>query len=309
MRAIDVRGGAGPASALFINDSVPKPQPKPSECLVKVKAFGLNRADTLQREGKHPVPPGVTKAMGLEFSGVVEEVGSDTAAAGGEDYRVGDEVFGLTYGGAYAEYVAVSKKMLLRKPAELSWEECAAVPELASTPPKVYATTRQDAKCGFVTRQIGARAAFNTTKSYPAADGSAGGTWADEVKRVNGGEGVDLVIDFVGAPYFADNLAVLAKDGRVVQLGVMGGTILPAGVDISSFVMKRASFVGSTLRSRDAEYQGKLRDLFAETVVPKLVKGDYRCSVQRVLSWRKIEEAHGMLEGNVTMGKVVCLVD
>ncbi|EGP92556.1 uncharacterized protein MYCGRDRAFT_83520 [Zymoseptoria tritici IPO323] len=303
MRAIDVRGGAGPASALFINDSVPKPQPKPSECLVKVKAFGLNRADTLQREGKHPVPPGVTKAMGLEFSGVVEEVGSDTAAAGGEDYRVGDEVFGLTYGGAYAEYVAVSKKMLLMKPAKLSWEECAAVPEvwmtalqaihlvgeytpskvksilwhagassvsiagiqlslnLSSPPPKVYATTRQVAKREFVTKQIGAHAAFNTTKSYPAADGSAGGTWADEVKRVNGGEGVDLVIDFVGAPYFADNLAVLAKDGRVVQLGVMGGTMLPAGVDISSFVIKRASFVGSTLRSRDAEYQGKLRSV------------------------------------------------
>ncbi|KJY01777.1 quinone oxidoreductase like protein [Zymoseptoria brevis] len=351
VRAIDVRGGAGPASPLSINDSVLKPQPKPSECLVKVKAFGLNRADTLQREGRYPVPPGITNIMGSEFSGVVEEVGSDTAAAGGEDYRVGDEVFGLTYGGAYAEYVAVSKKMLLRKPAELSWQDCAAVPEvwmtalqaihlvgeytpskvksilwhagassvsiagiqlslnLASAPLKVYATTRQDAKCDFVTKQIGAHAAFNTTKSHPAADGSVGGTWADEVKRVNGGEGVDLVMDFVGAPYFAANLAVLAKDGRVVQLGVMGGTILPAGVYISSFVMKRASFVGCTLKSRDAEYQGELRDLFAETVVPKLVMGDYRCSVEKVLSWRKIEKAHGMLEGNFTMGKVVCWVD
>lgn len=123
----DVQNGTGPATALYINDGVPKPQPKPSECLIKVKAFGLNRADTVQREGKYPPPPGVTEILGLEFAGTVEEVGSE---ARGEEYRVGDEVFGLTYGGAYAEYVAVSKTMLLRKPRELSWEEAAGVPEV-----------------------------------------------------------------------------------------------------------------------------------------------------------------------------------
>ena len=141
-----------------------------------------------------------------------------------------------------------------------------------SPAPQVYATTRQDAKCDFVVKTIGATAAFNSTKSYAKADGSEGGTWADEVRRANGGEGVDLVIDYVGAPYFADNLAVVARDGRIVQLGVLGGTVLPEKTDISAFIMKRASFVGSTLRSRDPEYQGKLRDVFAEEVLPKLVK-------------------------------------
>jgi NADPH:quinone reductase-like Zn-dependent oxidoreductase len=180
---------------------------------------------------------------------------------------------------------------------------------LSSPPPKVYATTRQDAKCKFVVDNLGAHAAFNATKSYAKADGSPGGTWADEVRRANGGDGVDLVIDFVGAPYFADNLSVLARDGRVVQLGVMGGTVLPAGVDISAFVMKRATFVGSTLRSRDPEYQGKLRDLFAETVLPGLIKGELSMPVEKVVSWWEIEAAHRLLEENGTMGKVVCLVD
>lgn len=177
------------------------------------------------------------------------------------------------------------------------------------SPPSIFATTRQDSKCEFVVQKIGADAALNTTRSYLKADGSTDGDWSDDVKRTNGGEGVDLVIDYVGAPYFASNLAVLARDGRVVQLGVLGGTVLPAGVDISAFVMKRVSFVGSTLRSRDAEYQGKLRDLFEEKVVPGLVSGLYKANVEQVLSWREMEKAHRMLEGNETMGKLVCVVD
>lgn len=91
-----------------------------------VKAFGLNRADTLQRVGGYPVPPGVTKIMGLEFAGIVDEVGAEAR----DDFNSGDEVFGLAYGGGYAEYVAVNKKMLVKKPKELSWEECAGTPEV-----------------------------------------------------------------------------------------------------------------------------------------------------------------------------------
>ena len=88
-----------------------------------MKAFGLNRADTLQRTGNYPVPPGVTKIMGLEVAGVVEQ-------ASGE-FKKGDEVFGLAYGGGYAEYIAVSHKMLIKKPKELTWEECSGTPEVS----------------------------------------------------------------------------------------------------------------------------------------------------------------------------------
>jgi NADPH:quinone reductase-like Zn-dependent oxidoreductase len=180
---------------------------------------------------------------------------------------------------------------------------------LSDPPPRVYATTRQDAKCDFVVDQIGAQAAVNTTKSYNKADGSPDGTWADEIRRINNGEGIDLIIDFIGGPYFASNLSLLAQDGRLVLLGAMGGMTIPGEVDISPILMKRATVVGSTLRSRDAEYQGRLRDLFVEKVLPGLVSGEFRVVVERVCSWNDVGMAHGLLESNETRGKVVCLVD
>ncbi|KAF2207289.1 hypothetical protein CERZMDRAFT_115288 [Cercospora zeae-maydis SCOH1-5] len=350
MRAIDIQTptGTGPASALYINDSHPRPIPKATECLVRVRAFGLNRADTVQREGGYPAPEGVSKILGLEVSGVVEEVGSGNDGEG-ERWEVGDEVFGLVYGGAYAEFVVVDQRMLVRKPKGVGLEVVAGWVEVWMTafqalrlvggysPDKVtsilwhagasavsiagiqqslqlhpeirvYATTRQDAKSEYVVTKIGAHAAVNATKAYAKADGSEGGTWADEVKRLNGGKGVDLVIDYVGAPYFAANLDVLAVDGRVVMLGMLGGMVLEEKTDIMALLMKRATVVGSTLRSRDLGYQRRLRDFYVKEVLPKLVDGVYRAPIE-VMSWRQIREAHEKLEENRTMGKLVCVVD
>lgn len=174
---------------------------------------------------------------------------------------------------------------------------------------KVYATSRQDAKCEYIVTQYGAHAAVNTTKSYAKADVSGGGTWVDEVKRLNDGKGIDLIIDYVGAPYFAANLDVLAMDGRVVMLGLLGGPVLEEKTSIGPLLMKRASVVGSTLRSRDADYQGKLRDLFVENVLRKLISGEYKTPIEKVMSWSSIGEAHMLLEENKTMGKLVCVVD
>lgn len=110
---------------MFIND-IPRPKITGAQALVKVKAFGLNRMDLLQREGQYPLPPQAPATMGVEFSGTIEEL-----AEGSEcDFKKGDAVFGLAYGGAYAEYIAVSTHMLVHKPEELSWEECAGIPEV-----------------------------------------------------------------------------------------------------------------------------------------------------------------------------------
>ena len=110
---------------MFIND-IPRPQITGTQALVKVKAFGLNRMDLIQREGHYPLPPQAPATMGVEFSGTIEEL-----AEGSEcDFKIGDAVFGLAYGGAYAEYIAVSTQMLVHKPEELSWEECAGIPEV-----------------------------------------------------------------------------------------------------------------------------------------------------------------------------------
>lgn len=126
----DIKNGTGPASALFINESTPVPAPQEGDALVKVKAFGLNRMDLIQREGKYPLPPQAPKTLGVEFSGTIESLGAGSHG----NFKVGDAVFGLAYGGAYAEYIAVSSKMLLHKPDFLSWEQAAGIPETCKQP-------------------------------------------------------------------------------------------------------------------------------------------------------------------------------
>lgn len=124
----DIKNGTGNADSLFINDQTPKPSPSSGEAIVKIKAFGLNRMDLLQREGHYPVPPQAPKTLGVEFSGTVESLGDGCK----DGFKIGDEVFGLAYGGAYAEHIAVNTHMLLHKPGHLSWEEAAGVPEVSS---------------------------------------------------------------------------------------------------------------------------------------------------------------------------------
>ncbi|KAJ5084860.1 quinone oxidoreductase [Penicillium alfredii] len=331
MRAIAVKGGKGPATALFV-DTIPRPVAAPGQALVKIRAFGLNRMDLLQREGLYPVPPQAPETIGVEFSGVIEGFGEGTGA----DFRVGDEVFGLAYGGAYAEYIAVSTKMLVHKPAELSWEEAAGVPETwitasqalfligefqegqsvlwhagassvsisgiqlakAAGAKAIYATAGSQEKIDFLEKELGVTAAFN----YRTQD------WAKEIQKATGGAGVNLTVDFVGGTYFQGNLDVAARDGRVVLLGLMGGGKLPDGVNIAPLLMKRIRVEGSTLRSRDEDYQGRLRDTLVSHALPKFQDRTFRVFVEKVMPWEQIVQAHQLLESNSTKGKIICVL-
>ncbi|KAI9725527.1 MAG: hypothetical protein M1828_003015 [Chrysothrix sp. TS-e1954] len=376
MRAIAIHNETGPPSSLHISSTIPRPTPKPGECLIRVAAFGLNRADTLQREGRYPVPAGASTILGLEFAGTVEEVGpplgatsTETeagSAAGAEKdqeeeedetrtWRKGDEVFGLAYGGCYAAYVSVSARMLIRKPATISYEDAAALPEVwftalqamylvggfeaeagrtksvlwhaggsgvsiagqqlcrlaaskaqqghgggaAGAGVKWFATARKDGKCTFCTSELGCTAAINTTQP----------DWVPQLLAANDGHGFDLIVDYVGAPYFASNLALAALDGRIVMLGFLGGAALAGETDISAVLRKRLRIEGSTLRSRDEVYQGRLRRLFEREVLPGVVSGVLKGHVDRVLSWRDVGRGHECLEGNENTGKIVCRVD
>ncbi|KAI1081178.1 quinone oxidoreductase putative [Whalleya microplaca] len=339
MKAVEIQGGKGPATALFINAATPIPTPGAGEALVRIRAFGLNRMDLIQREGKYPVPPQAPSTLGVEFSGTIEAFGAETGAPPPPqhgDFAVGDAVFGLAYGGAYAEYIAVSTRLLLPKPASLSWEVAAGIPEtymtatqalhlvgefgagktvlwhagasgvsiagiqlsLAAGAAAVYATAGSDAKCAFVERELGATKAFNYKTSRD---------WGAEVLAETGGRGVDLIVDFVGASYFAQNLAVVARDARWVLLGLMGGSRLEAGVDFGSLLFKRVRLEGSTLRSRDLEYQGRLRDKLAE-YIPRIESGELKVLVDTVLPMGEIVKAHQLLEENKTTGKIICTV-
>jgi len=333
MRAVDIKGGKGNADALFVSSSIPKPRPGKSEALVKINAFGLNRMDLLQREGHYPVPPGASQILGVEFSGRIEELGSDVK----ESFKIGDEVFGLAYGGAYAEYIAVSSHMLMHKPKHMSWEEAAGIPEtwitatqalylvggftagksvlwhagassvsiagiqlaLADNASAVYVTTRSTDKIDFCVKELHATAGFNT---------SGGNDWAKEVLTASDSKGVDVIIDPIGASTFQADLDAAARDGHIVNLGAMSGTKLPAGVDIGAFVRKRLTYEGSSLRSRDPEYQGKLRDKL-ETYLPRFADGRFKILIEKTFSWEQIVDAHKLMESNKTKGKIICVID
>nr|POE93529.1 quinone oxidoreductase pig3 [Quercus suber] len=307
-----------------MNDAVPMPTLDHAKALVKVKAFGLNRMDLLQREGMYPVPPQGGKIMGVEFSGTIEALGGESE----QGFRKGDAVFGLAYGGAYAEYIAVSTHMLVHKPAELSWEQCAGVPETFITAlqamyligefaegksilwhagasavaiagqqlsvrngaSKVFATARSDDKCEFCVKELGATAAYNTKTT----------DWVEAIKKETGGQGVDIIVDFIGPDYLQSNLEVAARDARIVNLATLGGVNLKEGQkpNFGMFVAKRLRYEGSSLRSRDEAYQGRLRDQMVEHALEGLKDGQYKVFIEKVFPWEKIQDAHRLMESN-----------
>ncbi|CAG8147128.1 unnamed protein product [Penicillium olsonii] len=325
-------GSKGPATSLFIEE-VPKPILEQDEVLVKVKAFGLNRMDITQREGLYPVPPQAGPILGVEFSGTVSEIGGTTDPG---DWRVDDEVFGLAYGGAYAEYVRVSRHMLIKKPADWSWELAAAIPEtwitatqalhsvakfqpgekvlwhagassvslagiqlaVAAGASAVYTTVGADEKVEF-TQSIGATKSFN----YRTSD------WLESVKEATDNGGVDVIIDFVGKDYFTKNLDLAAEDARIVILGMMSGSTLPGPMEIAPILRKRITISGSTLRGRDLRYQIGVKERMVKTALPGIESGKLQVSIERVFSWKNVSEAHQLLEANTSKGKIVCLVD
>lgn len=168
----------------------------------------------------------------------------------------------------------------------------------ASGASAIYATAGSQEKISFLEKELGVTKAFN----YKTDD------WAGELQKLTNGAGVNLSVDFIGAPYFQGNLDVAARDGRVVLLGLMGGGKLPDGVNITPLLHKRVRVEGSTLRSRDVEYQRKLRDTLVEHALPKFCDGTFRVFVEKVFPFEEIVEAHQLLESNRTKGKIICTV-
>jgi putative PIG3 family NAD(P)H quinone oxidoreductase len=330
MRAVDIKNDKGPIDAMFINTESPVPKPSGTQALVKIKAFGLNRMDLLQREGMYPLPPHAPKTLGVEFSGTIESFGSKPERG----FKVGDEVFGLAYGGAYAEYIAVSTHMLVHKPKELSWEEAAGIPETWITASQalymvgeykpgmkvlwhagassvsiagIQLAKADGAKAIYVTASSQAKVDF--CKSIGATEGFTyrDGDWAKKLLEYDPA-GADLIVDFVGASYFDQNIEAAARDAHIVNLGFLGGTTLPAGIDIGRFLRKRIRYEGSSLRSRDEDYQGKLRDMLVDHALPRFIDGRFKVIVEKVFKMEDIQEAHKLLESNTTMGKIICTV-
>lgn len=343
MRAVTIENGKGPSSALRI-EQVPTPtlsaEDTTPHVLVKVRAFGLNRMDLMQREGQYPIPPGASPIMGVEFSGEVAALPQH----GPPNLNLGDAVFGLAHGGAYAEYIRVPASMIWKKDAVMNWEQAAAVPEAYITALQALHTLSNLKKGEDVlihagasgvglaaiqlAKYLGARNVYVTAgttekiarcKQLGATDGFNYKTqdWAAELKRVTEGKGVDVIMDFIGAAYFNNNLASLRLDGRMTMQAFLGGIKLPEGVNIAPMLTRRLRIEGSTLRSRTVEYQAQQAHAFERLgcidALLRGVRGDtshnaLQIILHKVWDWHDIKEAHDYMAANQNTGKMIAMI-
>ncbi len=302
------------------------PVPMAGEVLVRVRATAVNRADAMQRQGSYPPPPGSTDVLGLEAAGVIEAVGPDVVG-----WAVGDRVMALLAGGGYAELVAVPAGQLLAIPERFTWILAAAIPEVfltawqalgrqAPAEPGDWVLVHAGASgvgtaALQIARERGART-IATTRSAAKAEliaemcdhvvVPAGADFADRVLAITEGHGADIIIDLVGASYWAENLRALAMNGRICLIGMVGGSRID--IDLSALLAKRATIIASTLRARPVDEKAALVASFAEWGLPRFADGRLVPVIHDMLPLSRAGEAHRLLEADDPIGKIVLAV-
>ncbi len=320
MKAIVIEGGKGPAEALKLDDA-PDPIPAPGQIVIRVAAAGVNRPDIIQRLGFYPPPPGAPPTMGLEVAGEVIH------AAG--RWRVGDTVCALLGGGGYAELAACDARHALPIPRGLTLIEAAALPETVFT---VYANVFEGGtlKAGETllvhgaTSGIGVMAirmgkaagarviatARGRAKADQAlqlgADLGIDATAEDFETIARDAGGVDVVLDMVGGPYFAKNLAALKTGGRIVYIAAQGGGTLE--LPIGALMQKRGFITGSTLRPRAADEKARLAAEVERVVWPWIEAGSVKPVIDHTFPLAEAGKAQALLESGHHLGKVVLTI-
>ena len=300
------------------------PEPGPNDIRVQIKATALNRADTMQRRGVYPPPPGESPILGLEMAGVVEKVGTDVTR-----WQVGDRVCGLLGGGGYAEMCITHEDMALALPDNLSFEEGAAIPEvfltafqalhwLAKIKPgeqilvhagasgvgtaAIQLIRLHQANC-FVTASAGKHATCLELGASHAIDYKQE-NFAEAVKELTDGKGVNVIIDFIAAPYFQMNLDSLGLEGRLVMLSLIGG-VKPQGVNLAPILRKRLQIIGTTLRARSLQYKMDLTRDLQTHCMPHFASGKLKPIIDSIVPWTEVVQAHERMESNLNTGKIV----
>lgn len=325
MRAVFIEEYGG-ADGLAVRDVEEPGTPSADEVLVEVRAAALNRADILQRMGLYPPPMGFPERIpGLEFAGVVIETGDRVRS-----FKEGDRVFGITSGGAQAEFLISRESMLSRIPDALDIVNAAAVPEAFITAHDavfVQGGLRKGESLlihavgsgvGLAALQLAkAAGAFviGTSRTREklercfelgldkAIETGADAAFETAVLEATDGSGADVILDLVGAPFFASNLACSAEKGRILLVGLVGGAV--ADFDLRTALTKRLTILGSVLRARNVGEKAEATAAFADEVLPLFRSGEIKPNVDKVFKAQEIVEAHEYLESNVSFGKVV----
>jgi putative PIG3 family NAD(P)H quinone oxidoreductase len=326
VRAVTLPSYGGP-EVLTVAD-VPDPELQPGEVLVDVVATAVNRADLLQRMGFYEPPPGASRFPGLECSGRIAALGADVAG-----WQVGDEVCALLSGGGYAERVAVPAGQLLPAPAGLSLVEAAGLPEVACTvwsnvfqlaalqPGELLLVHGGTSGIGTMAIQLavrhGARVLCTVGSPEKAARAEELGAeravrYRDEdfvevVRSLTRGGGADVVLDNMGAKYLARNVSALATGGRLVVIGLQGGT--KGELDLAALLGKRASVHATSLRARPLDEKAAIVEAVLAAVWPAVEAGEVRPVVDTVLPLEQVADAHRLMEGSTHVGKILLTLD
>ena len=305
----------------------PDPMPGPGDVLIRVAAAGINRPDVLQRRGAYPPPPGASDIPGLEVAGTIAAIGDRVS-----DWRVGDRVCALVAGGGYASMCVAPAPQCLTVPTSLDLIAAAAIPETFFTVwtnvfdrghlqpgetalfhggtsgigttaiqlavargSTVYATAGSDEKCR-ACEALGAAKAIN----YRTQD------FVQAIRELTNGRGVDVILDIMGGDYLPRNLAALATDGRVVQIGLLGGD--SSTIDLRRVLGRRLTITGSTLRPRPVGEKGEIASALKREVWPLLERGTVKPIVHKVFPLAQASDAHRLMESSEHIVKIVLSV-
>ena len=313
-------------------DNVPDPVCGSEDCLVKIEAAALNRADLMQREGDYPPPPGCPEWMGLEIAGTIVQVGKEAAEK--SSWKVGDRVCALLGGGGYAQYVNVKYDMLMPVPEGCTMVEAAAMPEafataylnlfiegsiregdtllltggnsgLASVTVRMakafgirVITTVRSAQKAEAIRELGADVIVDTSReSLPEV-------LARELEQ---GHGVDVAIDCLGGDVMGKCLPFLNRGARWIMIAALAGTLTE--IDLKNIYVRNVRIIGSTLRSRAPEVKAQILAQLVDKVWPKVASGEIRPTIHAVLPIIQAEAAHDLLYKSQNVGKVVLTLE
>ncbi|NJO36700.1 MAG: NAD(P)H-quinone oxidoreductase [Rhizobiales bacterium] len=327
MKAVLTEGQGGPEVMRL--GAAPVPQIGAGEVLIRIGATAVNRADTQQRKGSYPPPPGESEIMGLECAGVIESSGP-----GVQGWKVGDRVMTLLGGGGYAAFARAPAGTLMPIPDGLSMTQAAAIPEVFLTaylnifreaalkpsetlllhggasgvgtaaiqlakvlgPSKVIVTVGSDDKAA-ACQALGADHAI----LYKRED------FSGKVLELTGKRGADVILDHIGGGYFEQNMACLAVYGRLVIIGLLGGA--KAEINIGRMMVKRQRVIGSVLRARSIKEKAALTDAFRKEALGRFASGELKPVIHDVLPLEDIVRAHQIMEANANTGKIVITVD